>query len=54
MKKILALLTILTLTVVSCKKTETKSDVTTEVTDTTTVVVDSVEVDTTKVVGEVK
>ena len=44
MKKIFALLTILTLTVVSCKN-ETKTDTTTEVVDSTAVVTDSVAVD---------
>jgi PBP1b-binding outer membrane lipoprotein LpoB len=44
MKKIFALLTILTLTVVSCKN-ETKTDATTEVVDSTAVVTDSVAVD---------
>jgi uncharacterized protein YcfL len=59
MKKIFALLTILTLTVVSCKN-ETKTEPTTDVVVDSTVVatdsvaVDSVEVDTTKVVEEVK
>lgn len=58
MKKIFALLTILTLTVVSCKN-ETKSDVTNEVNDTTAVVTDSltadsVVVDPTNLVEEVK
>lgn len=59
MKKIIALLAILTLTLVSCKKTEVKTEVTTEVTDTTSVEidstnVDSANVDTTKVVEVVK
>lgn len=58
MKKIFVLLTVLTLTVMSCKN-ETKTEVTTEITDTTAVAVDSiatdsVDVDTTKVVEEVK
>lgn len=44
MKKIFVLLTILTLTVVSCKN-ETKSDVSNEVTDTTAVVTDSLTAD---------
>jgi len=58
MKKIFVLLTVLTLTVVSCKN-EVKTETTTEVVDSTavatdSVAVDSVEVDTTKVVEEVK
>jgi hypothetical protein len=58
MKKIFVLLTVLTLTVVSCKN-ETKSEPTTETVDSTavatdSVAVDSAAVDTTKVVKEVK
>ena len=58
MKKIFVLLTVLTLTVVSCKK-EIKTETTTEVVDSTTVATDSVAVDsaavdTTKVVEKVK
>lgn len=58
MKKIFALLTILTLTLVSCKK-EIKTETTTEVVDSTTVSADSITtdsccVDTTQVVEEVK
>lgn len=59
MKKIIALLAILTLTVVSCKKTEGTTEGTTKITDTTSVAIDSVSidsvnVDTTKVVEVVK
>ena len=58
MKKIFVLLTILTLTLVSCKK-ETKSETTTEVVDSTAVATDSIATDTccvetTEVVGEKK
>lgn len=58
MKKIFLLLTVLTLSLLSCKN-ETKTETTTEVVDSTavstdSVVIDSVEVDTTKVVEEVK
>jgi hypothetical protein len=58
MKKIFVLLTVLTLTVMSCKN-ETKTDATTGVVDSTAVATDSIEtdsvdVDTTKVVEEVK
>jgi PBP1b-binding outer membrane lipoprotein LpoB len=58
MKKIFVLLTVLTLTLVSCKK-EIKTETTIEVVDSTdvatdSVAVDSVEVETTEVVGEKK
>ena len=58
MKKIFVLLTVLTLTVVSCKK-EIKTETTTEVVDSTAVATDSIAADTccvdsTKVVEEVK
>lgn len=58
MKKIFVLLTVLTLALVSCKK-EIKTETTTEVVDSTAVATDSIEtdsvaVDTTKVVEEVK
>ena len=56
MKKIFVLLTVLTLTVVSCKK-EIKTETTTEVVDSTAVATDSIAtdsccVDSTKVVEE--
>jgi PBP1b-binding outer membrane lipoprotein LpoB len=58
MKKIFVLLTVLTLSLVSCKN-ETKTETTTEVVDSTavatdSVAIDSVEVETTEVVGEKK
>jgi len=58
MKKIFVLLTVLTLTVVSCKK-EIKTETTTEVVDSTAVATDSIAADTccvdsTKVVEEKK
>ena len=58
MKKIFVLLTVLTLTVMSCKN-ETKTETSTEVVDSTavdtdSVSVDSTTVDTTNVVKEIK
>ena len=58
MKKIFVLLTVLTLTVMSCKN-ETKTETTTEVVDSTAVATDSIAADTccvdsTKVVEEKK